>query len=375
MKIFRNILLSALVFLFLFCSCSGGTDPGGSAPQEKGGKEKEAGNPYEDEDESEDDETEGDETKSNNVENNEGISEKNPPAPIFLHCKTVSENEIVFGFSQPVSLVSLDLKPDLEFEKIEEGKSVKVKLTGNPEPALTVKADLQVKDVYGNTVREQLSFRTRNNRVPHLQINELRTESSKPKAEFIEFKMLSDGNLGALRVYVAGNYKNPLLYEFKPVEVKEGAYVVLHLRTYEDSCLDELGESLGVSGGVDSCPTARDFWIPGSSKLLHKTDAVYVLDQDDRVLDAVMISDNPSSTWNKNYFAEAAESLFSKGAWKSPAGTVCSPADAVVSSVTTLTRSICRDENVENTHTAADWYITVNSGATPGKENNPKRYN
>jgi hypothetical protein len=285
----------------------------------------------------------------------------------------VSENEIVFGFSQPVSLVSLDLKPDLKFEKIEEGKAVKVKLTGNPEPALTVKADLLVKDGYGNTVREQFSFRTRNNRVPHLQINELRTESSKPKAEFIEFKMLSDGNLGALRVYVAGNYKNPLLYEFKPVEVKEGEYVVLHLRTYEDSCVDEFGESLDESGGTDSCSTARDLWIPGSTKLLHKTDVVYVLDQDNRVLDAVMISEKSDPLWGKEYFTEAAKFLYDQNAWKSPAGTVCSPADAVDTSVykTAATLSISRKEAEEKTHTVADWYVTKTGGATPGLPNKP----
>jgi hypothetical protein len=185
--------------------------------------------------------------------------------------------------------------------------------------------------------------------------------------------MLSDGNLGALRVYVAGNYKNPLLYDFRPVEVKEGEYVVLHLRTYEDSCVDELGESLDESGGTDSCSTARDFWIPGSTKLLHKTDAVYVLDQDNRVLDAVMISLESDPLWGKEYFTEAAKLLYDQNAWKSPAGKLCSPADAVDTSVykTAATLSISRKEAAENTHTAADWYVTKTGGATPGSQNKP----
>jgi hypothetical protein len=370
MKIFRNILLGVLVFLFLLCSCSGGTDPEGSASQEKEGIEKEAENPYEDEDE-----TEEDETGDIEIGNIEAISEKVPSAPVFLYCRTVAENEIVFGFSQAVSLISLDLKPDLKFEKIKEGSEVKIKLTEKLDPGLPVKADLLAKDGYGNTVREQLNFRTRNDRVPKMQINELRTEYSKPKAEFIEFKMLSDGNLGALRVFVAGNNKNPLLYEFAPVEVNKYEYVVLHLRTLDESCQDEDGENLNKSGGTDSSPTGRDFWISGSTKLLHKTDAVYVLDQDNRVLDAVMISEKSDPLWDKEYFTEAAKFLYDQDAWKSPAGKFCSPADAVISFATTLTRSICRDENVENTHTAADWYITVNSGVTPGKENNTKRYN
>jgi hypothetical protein len=186
--------------------------------------------------------------------------------------------------------------------------------------------------------------------------------------------MLSGGNLGALRVFVAGNDKDPLLYEFEPVEVKEGEYVVLHLRTLEGAlCKDEYGENLNESGGTDSCPTARDFWIPGSAKLLHKTDAVYVLDQDDWVLDAVMLAESPALLWDKTYFSDAAEFLFSQGAWKSATGTVCGPVDAVNSSGITSTKSISRDETAENTHTAADWYVTATSGTTPGLPNNPKR--
>jgi len=373
MKIFRNILSATLIFLCLFCSCSGGIDSGGSAPQEKEGIEKEAENPYEDEEEDETGDDEKEDSEIEKIESVGGISEKIPPAPVFLYCKTVSEKEIVFGFSQPVLLISLDLKPDLEYEKIEEGSEIKIKLVENPEPGLSVNADLLAKDKHGNTVNKQLSFRTRNNRVPKMQINELRTEYSNDsqRAEFIEFKMLSDGNLYAIRVFVAGNYKNPLLYEFASVEVKAEDYVVLHLRNLGALGKDEYGESLDESGGKDSSPTARDFWISGSNKLLHKTDAVYVMDQDDNVLDAVMIAEKPDPLWGKDYFSNAAEFLFSKGAWKSPAEKVCSPADAVDSSgiKTATTKSISRNEGAKNTHTKADWYVTAASGVTPGLPN------
>jgi hypothetical protein len=150
---------------------------------------------------------------------------------------------------------------------------------------------------------------------------------------------------------------------------------VLHLRTVEADCRNEYGDDLAELGGRDSSPTARDFWIPGNTKLLHKANSVvYVVDQDDHVLDAVMISENPDSWWNKEHLAEAANFLFEQGAWKSIDGKICRPADAVRSAGTTNTRTICRDETAENTHTAADWYITATSSATPGGPNNPKRY-
>jgi hypothetical protein len=165
-----------------------------------------------------------------------------------------------------------------------------------------------------------------------------------------------------------------MIYEFLSVDVAEGEYVVLHLRTLEDNCVDEYGTDLGESGGTDSSPTARDFWIPGSDKLLHKTDAVYIVDQEGSVLNAVMISETPDSWWRKAYFAEAAEFLFNSGAWKSPGGEVCSPADAVSSATikTAPTRSISRDETMQNTGTAMDWYATDTRGSTPGLPNTPR---
>jgi hypothetical protein len=294
---------------------------------------------------------------------------------VFLSCRAVTETEIDFEFSLPVKVVSLRFSPVIEVDSIEEGNIVRVNLGENPGLGKKLTADLLAEDAHGNTINVLVPLRARNNRIPSLQINELRTEYSKPKSEFIEFKILTAGNLGALRVYIAGNYNAPLVYEFAPVEVKTGEYVVLHLRTIEEANKDELEEKLDESGGVDSSPTARDLWIPGSIKLLHKADAVYVLDQDDKVLDAVMLADDPVAWWNKDYLAEAADFLFKQDAWESAEGKICDPAGAVSSSKTTVTRTICRDETVPNTHTAADWYITANSSATPGAPNNPKRYN
>jgi len=377
MKSIRYCLGGLLIFLCLLGSCSmwefGPEDF--LAKEETSPKEKEKASDEEtiSEEETLNEEENPDETQRETQEPQDDHPEEIPPTPAFILCEILPENEIVFEFSGPVSLESLSFDPDLEFEKIEEeGSEIIIKLTGDPAPGLLVEVDLQVKDEHENLINEQVSFNIRNNRVPQMQINELRTEysSTGSKAEFIEFKMLSDGNLGALRVFAEWNNKAPQIYEFEPVDVKKGEYVVLHLRTLEESCKDEYGEDMDISGGSDSSPTARDFWISGSKKLLHKTDAIYVLDQDDRVLDAVMLSESPSESWDKTYFTEAAKFLFEHDAWKSPAGTICSPVDAVDTSgiKTSTAKSISRKEDVENTHTAADWYVTT-QGVTPGLPN------
>jgi hypothetical protein len=213
--------------------------------------------------------------------------------------------------------------------------------------------------------------------MPEILINELRTEYSGTSlaVEFIEFKILSHGNLGGLRVFIASNTTNPLIYEFLPVRVRKGEYVVLHLRKLEESKVDEYGEDLNQSGGRDSSPTGRDFWVPGNTKWLRKTDAVYIMDQDDQILDAVMLAVAPFPSSSLRFFTETAEFLFNNGAWKSAGGKIPGPEDAVNSTPigTALTRSISRDETAEDTNTSADWYITVNGGATPGRRNDPRR--
>jgi len=153
--------------------------------------------------------------------------------------------------------------------------------------------------------------------------------------------------------------------------------VVLHIRTLEDNCKNEYGDDLTLSGGKDSSPNARDFWIPGKDdELLRKTDAVYIMDQNDIILDAVIFAEDTIPPNSKTFFAQACEFLFSKGAWKSINGGIPGHDDAVKSSNTgsAMTRSISRDEKAADTNTAADWYVTINGGMTAGKENDPRRF-
>jgi hypothetical protein len=99
------------------------------------------------------------------------------------------------------------------------------------------------------------------------------------------------------------------------------------------------------------------------------------MDQDDKVLDAVVLSENQDAWGTKPDVAKAVELLAKQGAWLPAKGSGgVAPGDAVSSKAATVTRSICRDERVSDSNRAANWYITAASSATPGKPNNPKRY-
>jgi hypothetical protein len=260
-------------------------------------------------------------------------------------------------------------------EAVDPGDTVLVSLSGDIPGGELFTADILVEDEKGNTLNVLVPFRSRNEHMPRLVINELRTEYDSPRSEIIEFKTLEGGNLGGLRLFIAGNTKKPMTFEFPPVETAAGGYIVLHLRTLSNDtgAVNEVGDNLGLSGGNGANKDARDFWIPGSEKRLHRTDAVYLLDQDDQVMDAVMLSETPDPWWAKDHFVQAADMLYQQGAWGTAGGGIPSPTDAVSAAGVSPTRTICRDESPDS-NTMDNWYITVGSGETPGAKNNPNHY-
>ncbi|GHU72720.1 hypothetical protein FACS189450_11050 [Spirochaetia bacterium] len=298
----------------------------------------------------------------------------NSEAPVFLACKAVSDRQISFQFSRSVKVVSLSFEPTLAVESTSDGATVTVTLEETLVLGASITADLLVEDDVGNTLNVLVPFKARNDSMPKLLITELQDNyTSNTRIEFVELKALSAGNLGAIRLYVTSYTKDPLVFDFPSVEVKAGEYICVHLRTLDEGAIDETGSDLTLSGGKFSTE-GRDFWIPGSNKILHQTDIVYLMDQDDNIIDAAMTSESPDS-WGttKDHFTLAAELLHKQGAWLSSGGGIPGPGDAIPSAKETASRSISRDEKAPDTNKAGDWYITANSNATPGKPNSDKR--
>lgn len=296
--------------------------------------------------------------------------------PVFSGVRALSSTQIAFDFSVPVTASSVHFDPPAEIAHIEAGQRLMVTVKAPLPEGSRIMADLLVADEKGNTLSVLTPFCSRNNRMPGLCITEIRTEYSKPKVEFIELFTTSAGNLGALSVITALNGTDKPLYEFPPIEVAQGEYIVLHLRTVEEGCVDELTGDLGRSAGTDASPLARDIWISGSEERLRKTDGVALLDQDGAVLDAVLFSEYTTGDWQKNELARFSSFLAGTSAWSKIEGQggPILPQDASGSAATTTTRTICRDEAVPDSNSARDWYVTVTSGATPGLPNRTERY-
>jgi hypothetical protein len=236
-------------------------------------------------------------------------------------------------------------------------------------------ADLLVQDAKGNTLNVLASFRSRNDQFPTLVLTEIRTEYSKPKVEFVEFRAESPGQLGALRLVTTALGFSIPLFEFPQAVVSQGEYVVVHLRTLDPLAVNEVGSDL-LESTVTESTAGRDFWVSGTEKRIHKTDAVALLDQDGTVLDGVLLSETMDEQWLKEELKQGAAYLASHHAWKaSTAGqTLLLPRDGLPSGATTTTRTICRDEGIADTDGAENWYVTATSCATPGLPNKSDRY-
>lgn len=300
-------------------------------------------------------------------------------APLFLECRPVSPTELEFQFSEPVKVVSFQLDPLIEAESFEEGELVRIGFSEPLGEGERYTAEILVEDEKRNTLSVLVPFRARNSRLPPLLITELRTEqgrvgSDSPpryRVEFVELLAQEAGNLGAMRLYIASHsFSRPVL-EFPPIEVKAGEYIVIHLRTREEGWADETGDDLGLSGGTDALKTARDLWIPGNTKILHKDDLVYLLDQDDRIIDGVALtSDQEKSDWVSDSLKKAAALFAAQDAWLPQP----SPATALdcKSIKTSATKSISRHQDREDSNSAGDYYLTAKTGnASPGEANKP----
>ena len=253
--------------------------------------------------------------------------------PTYVSARMPTGNRLAVVFSESVKVKALRFNPELPVSATSDGASeVLIDFTQALEPGRRYIMDITAEDPDGNTITVLSPFIGRNDRPPKLVVNEIRTEYSKPKVEYIELFVKGAGQLGGLSVVsTAAGFSEPILV-FPPVEVSSGDFIVVHLRSIEDGLVDEIG-ALDASSGTEASPTARDFWAPGAEKRVRKTDVVAVLDTDGNPLDGVAFTETPGTDWKNEELRTAADFLVGKGAWSG---------DAALSVGCTATRTLGR---------------------------------
>jgi hypothetical protein len=291
-------------------------------------------------------------------------------SPVFYGCKAVAEGEVSFNFSVPVTVKSAYFDPPVEAVSQSDGQTVTFRFNSELPGGGKLTADVLVEDNQGNTLNVLVQFRTRNTQVPKLIISEIRTKNTNmskdnPQTEFVKLLIKSAGNLGALRLYAAGDNKGkglsaPLI-EFPPVMVKQGETVVIHTRTLptQTGCVDETGANLRESGGYEAT-TDRDFWLPGSAARIHNTDVIFIMDQDDKILDGLLLCEKEEA-W-KNDMVRAAAMLAEQGAWNGSG-----PDSALLTTTLTTPNRTAKRTDTPDTNSAADWHIMSYTGKKTAK--------
>lgn len=223
-----------------------------------------------------------------------------------------------------------------------------------------------VEDEHGNTLSFSSDFTGYNDNLPEIVLSEVRTEWSKPKPEYIELYILKDGNLGGL--YIEVYYSSKVnTYTFPAVDVHQGEYIVLHMRSVDEAAFDET-DALDACSAPDSCPEARDFWYQSDSKAIGKTGVILLKERGNGpLLDALLYAESSKSSWPKDEMKAAAQAAYMAGIWADGA----EPSNAVCSDKCTSTRTISRQDYT--TGGASSWIVVATSSATPGAPNSSKR--
>jgi len=322
--------------------------------------------------------------------------------PRFLGLEVVSAREVRASFSSPVTLVTASVslagtgaaggEPAASDEPAARDEPAEMPGTVSWEdspgsgtilmnlaeaPGIGTRAVLEatVRDGKGNTLSFAAPFTGFNDRVAGLRINEVRTDYSKPKVEFVEFLVTAAGNLAGMEFFIAGNTASPV-WEFPAAEVVPGDYVVYHLRSVEEGLVNETG-GVSASSGVDSCPDARDFWDVQSKAPLKETNVLLLRSRKGGSLqDAFLCAEAGRTEWPTDALRLAALEAFEAGLW-SPGPLV---SDAFCSTGMTVTRTAGRNPapaasgagapgTAGAVSSAACWRICATSRASPGRQN------
>ncbi|MCR4790994.1 MAG: hypothetical protein K5839_07950 [Treponemataceae bacterium] len=294
-------------------------------------------------------------------------------SPKLLSFDLQSESRAQLAFSREINLDRIKIREsvsqiEIQVDKENLGNGIwNLNFEENLSCTKNYLIEGNVKDQRGNSLYFKDKFQGFNSRVPEIILNEIRSEYSKPKCEFVELYTLSDGNLGGMQLICASDGIEKS-YIFPSAEVKAGEYIVLHFRSIEEDLIDEVGENTSLSKGCES-GNHRDLWIDNKSARIAKSDVILLKDRiNGKVIDAVLYCESENSNWKNQFMQECAEEAFNSSIWKNG----FEVGDAVCSDGLTCSRTLSRIN--KNSNDKESWIVVATSGASPGKENSSEKY-
>ncbi|MDX9809513.1 MAG: hypothetical protein WCR91_07275 [Sphaerochaetaceae bacterium] len=282
------------------------------------------------------------------------MSGKDRNPPIFQGIETRDSSLLVIEFNEAIECSIHDVSIDqVDIDSLWcEDHLLFIRLASPLLPGKPANFTARVCDITGNSMRFSTRCWGKNERLPSVLINEFTTKGNANHPDRIELICLEEGNLAGLSVYDGIGYSFDSEFIFPSFEVSSGTYVVLH---------------------YSSEPTGSNAWeFYGGSIGLGSNNGVLSLYEcpQGRLIDAVAYS-NRTSDSDEQYGGFGTKKVFERmlileesGFWKTP----LHPEDAIDSTYTTATRSMCRS-NGTDTDSKHDWHVVPTSKASFGSEN------
>ena len=286
------------------------------------------------------------------------------------------ENSARIVFDQKVALKGFSLNPLVSVEKVnvecsESEESlclVDVIFSENLQIGEKYSFYGEVSDRIGNSLTFSLPLLGFNGRIPDIEITEIHPKYASGsnssgkyyKCEFIELRILSDGNLSGLELYSAydGAAKS---FVFPALEVFRGEILIVHLRKKDDAAVSELGSDLTLSKSKYSSDKARDLWAENeNARLGDEMDVILLRNSGNgTIIDSVCYAEESSVDWKSDEMKNAAKMAVESGKWNDS-----SIAGAVKLNKLTASKSI---ERIAEECSAESWRMTATSKETPGE--------
>lgn len=302
--------------------------------------------------------------------------------PRFLEASVPDNESLRLTFDKKCAVAGERLViGGLSVTGIQTGEDGVITIRTEPqEPGKEYVIDISVTDDAGNTTTLLWAFYGFNSRLPSVRLNEISVNASgNNHADAVELLCLSDGNLAGLCLYEGSPSDFDTLFVFPNVEVRKGEMILVHYKP--EGLLEEVQETgaLDESGGKNSHPNARDFWVEGGDGLTATNGALTLYDTPGgRLIEAFLYSNRTTaSDTTYNGFGSASfltnvTEVTEAGGWNWPLGDP-RPEDCVHSKGITSTRTVNRRPD-SPPGTKESWFIGATGTASLGETNTTEEY-
>jgi hypothetical protein len=302
--------------------------------------------------------------------------------PQLQAVRSTGPSELSLEFDEEASLVpqKTSISPPLVVTEI-TGPGRQIEIRGETQsPGRLYTLEAEAEDAKGNSASFVADFYGYNGQVPGLLINEFTPQGSGNHPDLVELKVLTAGDMGGAVLYqgTPGSFDNRIV--FPPLEVAEGAFILVHWKPTGDPAEVNETEDMTASKGFDAADGAWDMWVADGKGLSGNNGVLSLYDRPGgKCLDGVLYSNRTSQSdelyrgFGSVETLARAEELVQAGGWK-PAGARVSPEDAVNPDGSTGTRSICRQSRAVDTNSFEDWHIVPTRKASFGAENSDEVY-